>query len=97
MKDIHSLYQINNFHGETTTLSQMFQGNNIPTGTGDCCGPKLLGHAAKNNLVPLSMAEFYVGKKNRSGSKFHGRFYPSCKEKCQPILGFMLCGLDQIT
>ena len=92
MKDIHSLYRLTNFRGETKSLSQLFP-DNIPTGTGDCCGPKLLGHAAKNNLTPLSMAEFYVGKENRSGSKVHGRFYPSCEEKCQPILGFMLCGL----
>lgn len=23
-----------------------------------------------------------------------GEFYPSCESRCQPILGFMLCGLD---
>ncbi|MFT5695010.1 MAG: hypothetical protein ACI9QQ_000985 [Myxococcota bacterium] len=23
-----------------------------------------------------------------------GNFYPSCESRCQPILGFMLCGLD---
>ncbi len=95
MKDIHSLYQLTNFRGETATFSQLFSDNNIPTGTGDCCGPKLLGHAAKNNLAPLSIAEFYVGRENRSGSKIHGRFYPSCIKKCQPLLGFMLCGIDE--
>ncbi len=93
MKDLHSLYRLTNFRGETTTLSQLFP-DNMPTGTGDCCGPKLLNHAAQNNLLPVSMAEFYIGKENRSGSKTHGQFYNSCKEKCQPLLGFMLCGLD---
>lgn len=29
----------------------------VPTGTGDCCAPKLLNHAFKNNLTVLSMAE----------------------------------------
>jgi len=96
MKDIHALYRMTNFRGETTTLAQLFPNDNIPTGTGDCCGPKLLGHAANNNLIPLSMAEFYVGRQNRSGSKIHGRFYPACEEKCQPLMGFMLCGLDQL-
>lgn len=97
MKDIHSLYRFTNFRGETATLAQLFPDNNIPTGTGDCCGPKLLGHAVKNNLKPLSMAEFFVGKKNRSGSKAHGHFYPSCKEKCQPLIGFMLCGIEEVS
>lgn len=94
MKDIHSIYRLPNFRGETVRLSDLFP-NNLPTGTGDCCAPKLLGHAARNNLKPRSMAEFYVGKENQSGSKKHGRFYTSCKEKCQPLLGFMLCGLNK--
>lgn len=95
MKDIHSLYKLTNFRGETKTFAQLFpHTKNIPTGTGDCCAPKLLCHAAENNLLPISMAEFYVGRKNRSGSKLHGHFYPSCEEKCQPLMGFLLCGLD---
>jgi len=95
MRDIHSLYRLTNFRGETTTLYQSYTGpHGIPTGTGDCCAPKLLNHAAKNNLTPLALAEFYWGRKNRSASRQHGSFYSSCKEKCGPILGFMLCGLD---
>ena len=96
MKDIHALYKLTNFRGETKTFSKLFpETKNIPTGTGDCCAPKLLCHAAKNDLLPLSLAEFYVGGKNRSGSKRHGHFYPSCEEKCQPLMGFLLCGLGQ--
>jgi len=94
MKDIHSIYRLPNFRGETATLARLFP-DNLPTGTGDCCAPKLIGHAARNNLRPISMAEFYVGKENLSGSRRHGRFYPSCREKCQPLLGYMLCGLDR--
>ena len=95
MKDIHSLYRLTNFRGETKEFSQLFP-NNLPTGIGDCCAPKLLCHAAKNNLLPVSMAEFFVGKENRSGSKIHGQFYQACEEKCQPLLGFLLCGLDSV-
>lgn len=95
MQDIHKLYALSNFSGETATLAEAFWGENIPTGTGDCCGPKLLNYAARNNLLPLGMAEFYWGKENRSGSQSHGHFSSSCKEKCQPILGFMLCGIEE--
>ncbi len=94
MRDIHSLYRLSNFRGETTTLELAFTGSNgIPTGTGDCCAPKLLNFAAQNNLRPLGIREFFWGKENRSGGHRHGSFTSSCAEKCQPILGFMLCGL----
>jgi hypothetical protein len=68
----------------------------MPTGTGDCCGPKLLAQAAIEGLRPLGLAEFYWGRENRSGSRRHTTFSASCPEKCGPILGFMLCGLDEL-
>jgi len=90
---IHELYEVNSLNGESRTIFDAFRdGIGIPTGAGDCCAPKLLNHAFKNNLKPIGLAEFYWGKENRSGSKQHGEFYSCCKEKCQPILGFMLCG-----
>lgn len=95
MRDIHGLYQMYNFKGERLSLSSIFpKGMGIPTGTGDCCGPKMLNYAARQRLRPLGMSEFYWGKKNRSESKQHGLFYAPCADKCQPILGTMLCGLD---
>jgi hypothetical protein len=93
MKEIHSLYSVSNFRGDTLSLRDIFAGNGIPTGTGDCCAPKLLNYAARNNMTPLGLSEFYWGKENRSGTKQHSLFYPPCIEKCQPLLGFMLCGL----
>ena len=88
---------LTNFRGETKPLNDIFQDKNgIPTGTGDCCAPKLLNFAVKNNLTPLGLAEFYWGKENKSATRQHGRFYQSCTSKCQPILGFMLCGLDEL-
>ncbi|MBC8319081.1 MAG: hypothetical protein H8E41_14395 [Desulfobulbaceae bacterium] len=93
MKDIHALYAISNFSGETKSLEEIFNGTGIPTGTGDCCAPKLLNYAARNNLTPLSLAEFYWGKENLSGTRRQGQFYESCTDKCQPILGYMLCGM----
>ncbi len=112
MKDIHALYHLSNFMGERGKLTDIFErknikrgvpsgtgalkGTGVPSGTGDCCAPKLLNYAALNNLTPVSMAEFYYGLENRSGTKKHKTFYPPCREKCIPILGFLLRGLDKI-
>lgn len=95
MLDIHGLYRLANFRGERASLAEAFLGDSgIPTGTGDCCGPKLLNHAAKNQLRPIGLTEFYWGRDTRSASRLHSSFNSSCAEKCRPILGFMLCGLD---
>jgi len=95
MQRLHGLYLLSNFRGETRSMRDVFLGSgNMPTGTGDCCAPKLLNHAVQNRLTPLGIAEFYWGLTNRSGSKRQGIFYPACTEKCRPILGFMLCGLS---
>ena len=97
MKDLHATYLLTNFRGESKSLTDVFLGTSgIPTGTGDCCAPKLLNYAAKHNLTPLGISEFYIGKENRSKTKEHGTFYPACSSKCQPILGFLLCGLTSL-
>ena len=93
MKKIHALYRLNNFRSEVKSIFEFFK-NKVPTGAGDCCAPKLLNEAAKRNLAPKSIAEIYWGKSNRSGTRVQGLFYTPCAEKCQPILGFMLCGID---
>ncbi|WP_316897771.1 hypothetical protein [Pseudodesulfovibrio indicus] len=95
MQEIHAMYRLPNFRGETVPLPLAVHGDGgVPTGTGDCCAPKLLGLAAAQGLVPLGLAEFYFGRTNRSGTREHGRFYPSCLDKCARILGHMLCGLE---
>ncbi|WLE98402.1 MAG: hypothetical protein QTN59_06090 [Candidatus Electrothrix communis] len=96
MREIHSLYRLQNFHGQAAGLKKIFGSDKgVPTGTGDCCAPKLLQQAAFHGLTPLGLAEFYLGKENASGTRQHGCFYPSCRTKCYPILGFMLCGAGQ--
>jgi len=92
MREILELYVLRNFKNESAQLQHVFQGKGIPTGTGDCCAPKLLQLAAVNGWRPLGIAEFFWGRENRSGTREHARFYPACIEKCRPILGFMLCG-----
>ncbi|MCF8055502.1 MAG: hypothetical protein K9K37_02565 [Desulfocapsa sp.] len=96
MKEIHGLYRLNNFKGEQCSLGDLFyDGSGIPTGTGDCCAPKLLNFAAIHGLQPLALTEFYWGKTNRSGTRHEGQFYSPCAEKCGPILGFLLCGIEK--
>ena len=96
MQAIHGLYRVRNFRGREAGLGEIFApGTGIPTGTGDCCAPRLLQQAVLHNLVPLGLAEFYWGRSNVSGTRVHGRFYGSCRAKCYPLLGFMLCGLEE--
>ncbi|MFA6810598.1 MAG: hypothetical protein WCR47_06010 [Desulfoplanes sp.] len=96
MQEIHALYQVRNFRGQSRSLKDIFLGpGGMPAGTGDCCAPKLLHYAICNDFVPLGIAEFFWGRENRSCTRQHGCFYPACREKCQPMLGFMLCGLDE--
>ncbi|MFT5727034.1 MAG: hypothetical protein ACI8PB_001166 [Desulforhopalus sp.] len=88
------LYQLKNFKGDKQSILNVFyEDRGIPIGSGDCCAPKLLHAAAQKGLTPLGLTEFYFGKKNKSSTKHHKEFYLSCKNKCQPILGYMLCGL----
>lgn len=73
--------------------SEFYQIDFPPTGTGDCCAPKLLNYAFKNNLRPVSLAEFYFGRENRKGDRKHRAFYTPCDEKCRFILPKLL-GLE---
>ena len=65
-----------------------------PAGTGECAAPKLLQYAYLQKLQPLAMAEFWWGDSPKGEIRRHGHYYPSCRHKCEPILNFMLQGLD---
>jgi len=97
MKQIHSLYRLHNFRNQQCSLTDLFPENQgIPTGTGDCCAPKLLNFAAAKQLKPIGLAEFYWGKTNKSATRMQRIFYPACTDKCSPILGFLLCGINEV-
>jgi tRNA pseudouridine32 synthase / 23S rRNA pseudouridine746 synthase len=87
---MHAAYTVMNFLGNSRSLQQLMP-QGLPTGTGDCCAPKLLHYAATHNLKPLAMAEFWWG--SSSGGKIQGEFYGACAERCQPLMGFLLSGL----
>jgi hypothetical protein len=102
-----SEYKFQNFRGEVRALKDAaLPGAPIAGGMGECCAPKLLTFAVRNGLRPVGIAEFFwsgqasgarISESNPElldPSRVSGEFYPSCKARCQPILGFMLCGLD---
>jgi tRNA pseudouridine32 synthase/23S rRNA pseudouridine746 synthase len=86
---MHKAYSIMNFLGNTSSLQQLMP--QLPTGTGDCCAPKLLHYAAINKWKPLAIAEFWWGESTQD--KIAGEFYGACVERCQPLMGFLLSGL----
>jgi tRNA pseudouridine32 synthase / 23S rRNA pseudouridine746 synthase len=94
---LHQAYTLQNFAGQSRNLEELVP--NLPTGTGDCCAPKLLQAAARQGLRPLALAEFWWGPaqenhQNPQDSKLPGQFYDPCAERCQPIMGFLLAGLS---
>ena len=63
---------------------------NPPAGAGECAAPKLFQYAFERQMRPLGIAEFWWGVSPKSGDKVHCQYYPSCHDKCRPILGHML-------
>ena len=89
-------YSFLDFDGNKKSLQTIFQeelGIRPPAGAGECAAPKLLEYAYKNDMKPLCMAEFWWGDSPPSQVRKHGEFYPSCRSKCEPILGHMMSGL----
>ena len=93
---MHATYSLTNFSGRSRSLQELIPGG-FPTGTGDCCAPKLLHYAATHNLKPLAMAEFWWGASSVNQDKIQGEFYGACAERCQPLMGFLLSGLKPIS
>ncbi|GAA4811146.1 RluA family pseudouridine synthase [Litoribaculum gwangyangense] len=96
-KRIHEQYQFLNSRGESKDLLDIFKNTSSPippAGSGECAAPKLFQYAYKNNLKPIAMAEFWWGASPKSQVRKHKQFYPSCRSKCEPILGFMMQGLN---
>lgn len=91
--EIFKNYNLLNKSGESKSLIAIFQEagyKNPPSGAGECAGPKLLQHAFHKKYQPLAMAEFWWGQSPKSDQWKHGEYYPSCKEKCEPILRYLL-------
>lgn len=80
--------------GQAWSLASLFPAG-PPTGTGECCAPKLLVQAARLGLTPTGLAEFWWGP--TLGNRRQGEFYTACKERCQPLIGPLLARLEPLT
>lgn len=90
---IFNHYTFLNAKGEEKSLGAIF-GTNPPAGAGECAAPKLFQYAYLNDFEPVAIAEFWWGSSPPSEVRKHKNFYPSCRSKCEPILGHMLHGLN---
>ncbi|MFK7952830.1 MAG: pseudouridylate synthase [Ekhidna sp.] len=86
-----------NVTGKTQSVSQIFDSSSHgkpPSAAGECAAPKLLQYALKHNLKPIAIAEFWWGNSLKTKEREHLKFYPACKNKCRPILEYMLDDKD---
>ncbi len=86
-------YHFVNLSGETKSLLEIFKHSshgNPPSASGECAAPKLLQYAITHGLKPIALTEFWWGTTSKNKDKEHGSFYPACKDKCRPILEYML-------
>lgn len=89
LEKINGLYQFADVDGNRFPLSEI--GGNLPTGTGDCAGIKVLNTALRKNLAIEGFIEFYYGRETEERKP--GMIYPPCKARCEKLIARML-GLD---
>ena len=86
-------YQFLNLLGAEQNVLEIFKlssHGNPPSAAGECAAPKLLHYAFKQQLKPIAIAEFWWGNPPKNKERSHKIFYPACKDKCRPILEYML-------
>ena len=90
---VQAAYRLTGISGVERSVPEVFYdgGRRPPTGTGDCCAPKLLSAASKRGIRPIAIAECWFGAPSPDGARRHGQLHLPCAEKCTPILGFLLC------
>lgn len=91
LKRVFNLYSFTDINKRKISLNQIINDNHgklVPTGTGDCCAPKLLDYAFSNGLKPISMDEVFLG--NDTKNKINGKSYEPCDERCGILLPYML-------
>ncbi|GFI39494.1 ribosomal large subunit pseudouridine synthase A [Muribaculaceae bacterium] len=94
---LFSNFTLLNARGESRTLSEIFAETPLkipPSGAGECCAPKLLQAAYLRGWKPIAIAEYWYGHAKSGEIRIDGAYYPACRGKCLPVLGWMLQGLD---
>ncbi|MCR4675932.1 MAG: RluA family pseudouridine synthase [Sphaerochaetaceae bacterium] len=87
-EELKQLYTFTCFDGKKRKLSDIYP--SAPSGTGDCCAPKLLNACYSRSLKPLSMAEFYY-----DGKSSEPVFYEPCDSRCKGLLKHII-GFDLV-
>lgn len=96
-KRIFESYVLKNANGDKLNMLDVFlrEKNQLPpAASGECAAPKLFNYAYLNDFKPVALAEFWWGEGSRDKIRKHKHYYPVCKSKCEPILNFMLQGLN---
>ncbi|MGL1889466.1 MAG: hypothetical protein OCD76_23330 [Reichenbachiella sp.] len=86
-------YRFLNLFGTEKNVLEIFKSSSHgspPSAAGECAAPKLLHYAFEHQLRPIAIAEFWWGNLVNSLEREHQKFYPACKNKCRPILEYML-------
>jgi len=92
-QQLFSHYRFSNQRGEVKNVVEIFRNSshgNPPSAAGDCAAPKLLQYAFEHRLKPIAIAEFWWGNPPKNKERKQGEYYPACKNKCRPILEYML-------
>lgn len=79
--------------GNDKNILEIFEASshgNPPSAAGECAAPKLLQYARTHLLRPIAIAEFWWGNPLKGKERGHKLFYPACRDKCRPILEYML-------
>ena len=92
-KRLFENYSFLNFTGIRKNLIEIFEESSHarpPSGAGECAAPKLLHYAIEHGLKPIALTEFWWGNSDKKKERLHKSYYPACKDKCRPILEYML-------
>lgn len=96
-REIFDTYVLTNRAGRSVRLRELYAPNPPSAGTGDCAAPKLLAYALRHRLEPRAIAELWWGAPPPGGARIEGAFYPACRDKCGPLLPFLLEGIPVAT
>ena len=92
-KKLFENYHFENISGKQKNILAIFNDSkqgNPPAASGECSAPKLLQYAIINHLKPIALTEFWWGNSNENKDKKHKAYYPACKNRCRPILEYLL-------
>lgn len=94
LEQLFAGYQLKNARHETRSLRHIFAPQAPPGGAADCAAPKLFNHARAYDLRPIALAEFWWSTVAAPHRRVSSAYYPACADKCGPVLGHMLQGIE---